>query len=423
MQVNGGVVSFLGCDLDDNYADEAGGALYVGGGSVLLANRTLLRGNSAPVGALVHIDNPQYQGTGSVPYGLDAGTSGRHPSGPTLAYGLPAPLGYWVPEPFLCDEFTATQWDARREGHRCDYAANPHVRGLWVSPFAYRPVEVDPYPFACPAGTIGNSSEPQDQATPLCDGYCPQGTYCGGGGVGMRGVGVTQVAECRHDRGAPTHRTRADLSRTGDRVPGRLLLPAGMPACRATCRAMRCDAMPCHAMPCHAIPCHPMPLHMLRFGAQGSAMPTPCPPGTYGFQSSGLSYAPLDRLDQCWVCPSGRMCPAATGRSPPQCGSGSYAAGGASACEGCAAGSYQRHPLKASCDACGRALEPRQQHSPRCRCAACPVDATLCRCPGGFFCPERTADPIECGAGTFANGSSASCYRCAAGEYQAAPIA
>jgi hypothetical protein len=102
MQVNGGVVSFLGCDLDDNSADEAGGGLFLAGGSTLLANQTVLRRNHAPLGAAVRVEGEA-----------------------TLAYGLPAPHGYWVPEPFLCGP----------DEPRCDYWRNPLLRNRTVSGF------------------------------------------------------------------------------------------------------------------------------------------------------------------------------------------------------------------------------------------------------------------------------------------------
>ena len=133
---------------------------------MLLANQTLLRGNWAPTGNLALLDNPRWA---------------HFQHGPSLAYGLPAPLGHWVPEPFMCDlegapdGFREESWARGHEGHRCDYEHNPHIRGLVVAPFANGPSDVAIYPFACPAGTMGNSNATGDQTSPRCAGLCEAG--------------------------------------------------------------------------------------------------------------------------------------------------------------------------------------------------------------------------------------------------------
>ena len=81
-----GVLSCFGCVLEDNTAAETGGALFAGvNASVLLANQSVLRRNRAlgdgPVlGATIFVNNESA----------------------IVSYALPAPLGSWIPAPFVC---------------------------------------------------------------------------------------------------------------------------------------------------------------------------------------------------------------------------------------------------------------------------------------------------------------------------------
>ena len=63
------------------------------GGSVLLANQTVLRDNKAPTGACMLIEADAF-----------------------VAYGLPAPLGHWIAESFVCEKSRtdAVQYDETR---------------------------------------------------------------------------------------------------------------------------------------------------------------------------------------------------------------------------------------------------------------------------------------------------------------------
>ena len=80
-RVSGGLIAFIRCEIERNTATEAGGALAVSGGLVLLADQTTLRDNVAPNGSLMF---------------LEANAS--------VTYGLPAPLGHWIDDSFVCEK-------------------------------------------------------------------------------------------------------------------------------------------------------------------------------------------------------------------------------------------------------------------------------------------------------------------------------
>lgn len=118
--VLGGFVRFEETNVTDNIAT-AGGGLQVDGGTVVLANKTRVVGNSAQTGRTVNYL------TGS------------------LKYELPAPLGHWV---FIDDGGTMAV----------------------LSPGA---LDLD-YPYACSAGVYGDSYIPSAQSNPICTGpYAP----------------------------------------------------------------------------------------------------------------------------------------------------------------------------------------------------------------------------------------------------------
>lgn len=65
----------------------------------------------------------------------------------TLEYQLPAPLGRWV--------------FAREEDD-------------WISTEVMGKIDSD-YPYACNAGLLGQSNDPNEQSSPRCSGSCPAG--------------------------------------------------------------------------------------------------------------------------------------------------------------------------------------------------------------------------------------------------------
>ena len=102
----------------------SGGALYVDGGDVTLGEQTFISGSAAPIGSTISI------GSGS------------------LLYRLPAPLGRYVS---VANDATNVE------------AVQRNVNG--------------DYPYACNAGSVGDSLHPSNQSTPQCAGYCAAGYY------------------------------------------------------------------------------------------------------------------------------------------------------------------------------------------------------------------------------------------------------
>ena len=129
LQVLGGSVDVRRSRLEENHASDSGGAVYLHGGTLYLAERTLLVGNRAPFGRSVYID------AGSV------------------AYALPAPLGRWI------------------------YAPGSQRAVIGVGAID------DDYPFACSPGLYGDSYDVAQQSGPSCTAACPAGYFCGGATV------------------------------------------------------------------------------------------------------------------------------------------------------------------------------------------------------------------------------------------------
>ena len=125
LRVTGGYARVWGCMFLQNTATEAGGALYVHGGEVLLGLATVMLSNRAVSGE---------------------GRSIALVSG-SVTYQLPTPLGRWIFAP----SGTAT------------------IDAGLVN---------DNYPFPCGAGLFGNSLQHSAQSGPQCSGLCPPGYFC-----------------------------------------------------------------------------------------------------------------------------------------------------------------------------------------------------------------------------------------------------
>ena len=124
--VTGGRLTFVRCNITGNNATEAGGALAIDAGSVLLANQTLLHGNIAPSGALAALN-----------------VNG------SLAYGLPAPRGYWIEDSAVCE---VTDCDTAPCAQHTD-APDDFTRDVSiVTKFEAdsESLDEDPYPLECP---------------------------------------------------------------------------------------------------------------------------------------------------------------------------------------------------------------------------------------------------------------------------------
>lgn len=142
-QITAGVLTVLESVVEDNTATSAGGAFAVSGrGTLLLADKTVLRRNKAPVGASVFRDADSL-----------------------VHYGLPAPLGHWIAGAYTCTQ------DALQP---CDFDRNELVRGRVVTTLASK-FDAD-VPYACPSGTQGTGFDPSEQSNPVCSGVCPKGT-------------------------------------------------------------------------------------------------------------------------------------------------------------------------------------------------------------------------------------------------------
>lgn len=133
VNMSGGVLVISRCAIEDNTATDAGGALAVSGGTVLLRNGTFLWNNDAPVAKSILVE-----GTGLV------------------FYGLPAPLGKWVIAPILCDMYrvACAAGDSEcvpgeqqlLEDQPCDWEGIPDMLGLTIAELSN--IDED-YPLDC----------------------------------------------------------------------------------------------------------------------------------------------------------------------------------------------------------------------------------------------------------------------------------
>ena len=154
--VRGGHAVVERCLIEGNRAREAGGGLHVIGGTVVLRNRTVLRGNEASFASSISI--------------ASAGA---------VSYVLPTPLAHYV-----------------------------FVTGLLVNrSLVTSSINVD-FPFPCPGGVVGHSYASLAQSGPWCSGVCPAGFACRAGTevpeLCPPGARVTRICKCvispRHAR-------------------------------------------------------------------------------------------------------------------------------------------------------------------------------------------------------------------------------
>ena len=106
---------------------------------------------------------------------------------------------------------------------------------------------------------------------------------------------------------------------------------------------------------------------------EGSSAPQPCPAGTH----TNASLAYLSSLDECITCPAGTSC--SVGSPVPTL---------------CLPGSFASHAKQATCELC-----PGGKFTSTLGNTACD------ECIRGSFCPNGTANPVACPAGTFGNRS------------------
>ena len=142
--------------------------------------------------------------------------------------------------------------------------------------------------------------------------------------------------------------------------------------------------------------------------------------------SSGW-YTTMKGSNKCFTCGRGFECPTSD-NAPIPCPPGYFQdADNATACDACTIGRFQDLNQTTVCRVCDLG---RFQILPNAtRCAPCAegffansTEASLCtECPLGSKCPNASASPIECGAGTFQDASGQTqCSPCEPGRFQEA---
>lgn len=421
------------------------------GGSVTLADRSLLRAGSAP---------PTKGATMQIIAG-------------SLSYILPAPAGHWLPNsfcqvyrggcaydspsqqqaclahqsdcalsaiapigqpPWYCQEATMVQpcnWDAARGG-------DTSLLGQLLYQAPQLPEDAD-FPYACAAGLLG-SSDPRWQGSSECAGLCPSGQLC-------PTRATTQTMPCKLGHFCPE----------GSSVP--LACPAGSYsnstslASEAECSRCtvghRCQTGSTEPTPCSpgtysdeegATDCTPCEAGSFQPGqsaascevcrsgfycVEGSSAPLPCPAGS----RTNPDFDVMTSENDCAECDAGTFCPTGTDEAKP-CAPGTFSASsGASSCTSCPAGEYQDQDGQQSCQLCpGGFYCAAGSSSP----LPCPAgtrtnpdlnvmtsrdDCVVCEV--GTFCPTGTDEAKPCAPGTFGtSGGASTCTICPAGQYQ-----
>ena len=158
VHVTGGVVEFDDCHFEDNEALEGrGGAIAASSGKLVLRRSLLIANKAARTGGAIHISGDavvetRYKTHLTDNFASEGGHSiFRDSSASHAVYGLPAPLGTWVPA----------------------IADRPGSNESAIVVGATQ----ENYPFPCMQGRVGNSYSRLDQLTPYCAGVSPAGTF------------------------------------------------------------------------------------------------------------------------------------------------------------------------------------------------------------------------------------------------------
>ena len=151
------------------------------------------------------------------------------------------------------------------------------------------------------------------------------------------------------------------------------------------------------------------------------------------------SYAPVEGLGQCWLCPQGYTCPGLGTVVPNPCPTGYYCPNGTSTTTGiaCPAGTFnsiENRTSLADCQSCpaGKYCAEQSLSSPSGDCSggylclsgakiATPNDGTNTLCPIGKYCVNGTQTAALCPAGTMRKSPGAAteedCEPCDPGKY------
>ena len=191
LSLDGGAISVRGGELiisdsvfEDNVAHR-GGAIFYDGEGTYWVRHTAFQGNLATTqGGAIFARNCSVTLTKeTILEGNQAGQMGGNAfvhSTAVLTYALPAPAGFWIPNPLQCR-------DERNAAHaRCTRQAEHATLTVWETT---RPFD-DDFPYICAAGLVGsNTSEEHTQSSAQCAGPCPAGKHCT--------AGMQEIVDCK----------------------------------------------------------------------------------------------------------------------------------------------------------------------------------------------------------------------------------
>ena len=428
--------------VTENSAVDKGGAVYIGGGSLIVQDGSIVRANTLTSSstALVSATNPCPGCQGSNIF----------PQGGIVYYKLPGPPGYYLPNaeckvfrepcaanaPQTCshpdyraiceinadvagvtptlpcpttreapqaiaDNVTCTgtfTCTARTFIQPCDWQANPELlgsQGLTIS----NAMDTE-LPYPCAMGLIG-SGRIEDQSSTLCGGLCPVGFYCPNEAT-----------------------TEAVLCPVGSYCPAGSSSPVPCPSGSYSDTPNIGSASECTACPagswCATGATEPAPC------SAGSASPNistaecpPCPAGTYQDDSGAVTCKPCRAGSFCKVrspaplpCDAGTFSVATDLTSASECmntSAGHYAPTGSTEQVECAPGTISAGTRSSSCTNCLAGTYQDESGTSSCKA-----------CIAGSYCAAGSAAPLPCDAGTFSNatnlGSAAACFDCPPGS-------
>ena len=346
--VSSGVLHVETTLIEENEADDFGGAVAVEGGLLLLANQTQLLRNAARSAHTLYV-----------------GEAAR------AFYALPAPRGAWVQSPFLCDN---TQ-------NACPWQQYEVMSGLHLVEFASGATDDGEFPYLCPPGSFGEGLDVAIQSQPLCSGRCAAGTYqsqagqtsclacnpgyyCPSGAAALipcpagyfsNATGLQSANQCTQTY--PGYVARAGGTQQTPCAAGTVAVTGGLACtpCAASTYQNETGQLSCRA-------CEPG-----YFCPEGASAPLPCGQGTYSSATNLASAGECTETSAGYFAPTGSTEQVA-------CAPGTIASGTRSgSCTNCAPGTYQDEAGKTSCLAC----------------------------TAGSYCPTGASAALPCPSGSF----------------------
>ena len=337
-------------------------------------------------------------------------------AGSTTSYSLPAPPGHWVPgarcevwreacgeHDSACKAAVAScstnttdnvntcnpsgSCKLATANQPCNWRTSPDMIGktVYVLPLGTHNLD---YPFACAPGIRGgNGSNPSEQTSATCGGFCPAGFTCGGGAEGVEPVACPEAHYCPE----------------GSSVA--LPCPAGTFGNASGLQAEReCNACP-----------------VGHFCGPGVREPTPCSRGTVAPNASMVAcndceagmYQEEAGQTACGSCRPGSFCPVGAS-APLPCRKGSHSSStrltnatectptemghfaptGGTEQTKCSAGTVQPDTGKGTCLPCAAGSFMNMSGQSACF-----------ECSAGFVCAAQASAEVPCPGGTFGNNS------------------